>query len=107
MANKKKPYIVFETKEDFDKLFEERFGKVHDNAKLEGFKDGCIWTLSYMQELFMDLFTADMFKAAEDEIRTRQIEKWRKDEDAKTIKEHLDFKNFLKNEIKKLDEEKP
>ena len=96
MARKPKPFMVFETKEDFDKKFDE----IYHEGRVTGFKDGSIWTLSYIQELLKDMFQPAAFKAAEDEIRSRKIEKWRKDEDAKSLKEELDFKNFVQNTIK-------
>ena len=102
MARTKKPYMVFETKEAFDNKFEE----VYQAGKVQGFNDGTIWLLSYIQELFGDIFKPAAFKAAQTEIRSRQLEKWRKEENLKSLKQELDFKNFMSNTLKEIEKHK-
>ena len=92
MANKKKPFMTFESKEEFEKHFDE----VYNEGKKEGFKDGTIWVLSYIEELMQDMFKPAAFKAAQEEISRRHIERWRKDEDAKTLKQELELRQLIK-----------
>lgn len=95
MARKPKPYVVFETKEEFDKMFD----KIRYDGRVEGFRDGSIWLLSYVQELFHDMFKPETFASAENEIRTRNIERWRRDHNHKTLKAELDFQHELDQEF--------
>ena len=94
MSRKKKPYMVLETEEDFNKLWNDIVEKQCKHARVEGFKDGCTWVLSYVQELFQDMFKPEAFYAAEKEIRDRHIEAWRRKNDAETLKFKLD-KNHI------------
>ena len=95
MARKKKPYMVFETKEDFDKLWNDVVEKQTIHARAQGFKDGSIWVLSYVQELFQDMFNPEAFTLAEEEIRHRNIEEWQKTHVMETLKYKLDKKHLF------------
>lgn len=74
MAKKKKPYMVFETKEEFKKQFDE----IYKSGKEDGFKDGCVWVLSYMYDLFDGMFSKEAMDAAHYEKQQRKIESWRR-----------------------------
>ena len=87
MANQKN-YMVFKTQEEFTETFERIFAK----GRAEGFKDGCVWVLSYVEELFKDLFKPETFERVEDEIRHRRIEQWRLEKNAESLKDRLDSK---------------
>lgn len=95
IARTKKPFATFDTKEEFDKWYNEIAEKNYTKGKAEGFSDGCTWVLSYVNELFQDMFRPEVFDRAEREIRNRQIERWRRDEDVKSVKQKLDFKHDL------------
>ena len=87
---KEKPYMEFKTKEDFDK----EFNKVYSEGEAEGFKKGSIWVLSYVLELFGDMFKPEAFALAESEKRDRNIEQWRKNGIVETLKYQLDKMHF-------------
>lgn len=93
MAKKKKPYMVFETKEEFDRYIDDLIERMLTQGKIDGFEKGSIWVLSYIQELCQDMFNPDGFKQAEQEIRDRNIEKWRRDNCVESIKSALDKKH--------------
>lgn len=95
MAKMKKPFATFDTKEEFDKWYNEIAEKNYERGKTEGFGDGCTWVLSYVNELFQDMFKPEIFDRAEREIRDRKIERWRRDEDIRSIKQKLDLKHEL------------
>lgn len=90
MARKKAAYMVFETKEEFDKMWDEQVKKAEIQGRADGFRDGCIWLMSYIEELFQDLFKAETFQHVQAEIRSRQIEEWRKNKIVETRKQHID-----------------
>lgn len=91
MAKKKQPFMVFETKEEFDKAFD----KAMLAGRKQGFKDGCVWVFSYFYELAQDMFEPQLFMDAEQEIRRRHIEKWRKDHTSESLKNWLDKKHMF------------
>lgn len=90
MARKKAPYMVFETKEEFDKMWDELVTNAELHGRAEGFRQGCIWVSSYIEELFQSLFKPETFALIEAEIRNRQIEEWRKTKKVETLKDTLD-----------------
>lgn len=92
MANKKQPYMKFETQEDYEKHFDEVFLK----GQIKGFENGSIWVLSYIYELLEDMFKPEAFKRAQDEIRYRRIEQWRKENNLDTLKRRIDKKREIK-----------
>lgn len=94
MATRKKYAVGFETKEEFDKWYDEKIDKIRDESEYQGFTEGAIWVLSYIEELLHDMFKPEAFAKADQEIRDRYIEAWRKDHKAKTLKERLDFKQI-------------
>lgn len=98
MAKKKKPYMVFETKEEFDRYIDDLIERMLNQGKIDGFEKGSIWVLSYIQELCQDMFNSEGFKRAEQEIRDRNIEKWRRDNCVESIKSNLDKKHDGLNE---------
>ena len=91
MARIPKQYMSFETKEEFDKWYD----KVRYDGVADGFKKGSIWVLSYVQELFRDMFKPDAFREAEREINERHIENWRREGVNASIKEELDERHNL------------
>ena len=95
MAKKKKPYMVFETKEEFDKFYDDLIGRMLAQGKVDGFRNGSIWVLSYIQELCQVMFDSEAFKRADEEIQNRYIERWRRDNCARSIKSNLDLKHGL------------
>ena len=98
MAKKKKPYMVFETKEEFDRYIDDLIERMLTQGKIDGFEKGSIWVLSYIQELCQDMFNPEGFKRAEQEIKDRSIEKWRRDKCVESIKLKLDKKHDGLNE---------
>ena len=87
MANTERPFITFKTEEEFNKHCDQLIEK----GRISGFKDGSIWTLSYIYELLQDLFKPEAFVQAEEEIRQRNIEEWRKTNEYLTLKQKLDL----------------
>ena len=92
MARTKKPYIAFETKEDFDKSCDE----FYNSGRKQGFEDGCVWTLSYFYELMQDMFKPEAFGKAQYEIKHRHIEKWNKEQTIRSLKEELELRDIIK-----------
>lgn len=92
MAKKEKSFMVIQTKEEFDRIFD----RVMSEGRAQGFKEGSIWTFSYFYELAADMFEPQAFMEAEKEIRHRNIEKWRKDHSVETLKQRLDMKHVSK-----------
>ncbi len=93
MPRKPKPYMVFETKEEFDKFFDKVKSEFGEPEEIKGFKNGCVWVLSYIEELLQDLFDPEAFDRAQREIASRQIERWRKNNDETSLKRKLDLAN--------------
>lgn len=91
MANKKKPFMTFETEEDFNKWYE----KVYEKGQVKGFERGSIWLLSYIEELLKDLFKPKAFEMAEREIKERNDEQWRKEHvlESLSLKAKMDLAN--------------
>ena len=91
MANKKKPFAVFETKEQFDA----RFDDVYEAGRETGFKEGKAWVLSYMYDLFDYIFSNEDQYRARLEMKSRHIEEWRKEKEIKTMKDKLDLRRLI------------
>ena len=98
MAKRKKPYMVFETKEEFDRCIDDLVERMLTQGKIDGFEKGSIWVLSYIQELCQDMFNPEDFTRAQQEIKDRNIEKWRRDNCVESIKLALDKKHDELNE---------
>lgn len=91
MANKKKPFAAFETKEQFDKSFD----RVYELGREEGFKEGKAWVLSYMYDLFDYIFSKEDVELALLEKKHRHIEEWRKTNEMRTIKDQIDLRRLI------------
>ena len=74
---KKKPFIEFQTKEDFDKWFDE----IYQNGRKHGFKEGRINGLSYFLGTINERFKDGEINEALRESKDRKIAEWEKQED--------------------------
>ena len=74
MAKSKKPYATWETKEEFEKHFEQ----IYNSGRESGFKEGLTTALSYILELLEDKFNdIDMQRNAEYVLSTRRKSEWK------------------------------
>lgn len=73
---KKKPFIEFQTKEDFDKWFDE----IYENGRKHGFKDGRVNALSYFLGTINERFKDEEITEAQRESNDRKIAEWNKQE---------------------------
>lgn len=73
---KKKPFIEFQTKEDFDKWFDE----IYENGKKHGFEEGRVNALSYFLGTINERFKDSEITEAQKESNDRKIAEWNKQE---------------------------
>ena len=91
MANKKKPYFVLETREDFEKWLDEHLSKIGEEQRAKGFEEGTIDVIR------IDHFRGfDEYWAVPYGEKTARIGEWRKDHNRKTLKQQLDFNLTIK-----------
>lgn len=77
MAGRKKPFMRIETKEDFDKLFDE----IWNEGRKHSFKEGRINALSYFLGTINERFKDGEITEAQRESNDRKIAEWQKQED--------------------------
>lgn len=91
MANKKKPFATYETKELFDK----HYNFAYESGREQGFKEGKAWALSYIYDLFDFIFSPEDTELALLEKKHRHIEEWRKTKEYRTLKDQLDLQRLI------------
>lgn len=92
-----KPYVVLDTKEDFEKWFKE----IHDDAYEAGYKDGLIRALGHIYNAVDENFDDDVRSRAEYEARHIGMTNWRRRHEYEE-----DLKKYAVNEyIRKQKEE--
>lgn len=90
-------YMVFKTKEDFDKIFKE----IYDDGYNRGYKEGLATSLGYIYAAIDEDFDAETRQSAEYEARRISMNKWRRKQAM-----YDDIKKTAVNEyIKSLDED--
>ena len=73
----KKPYLVFQTEEDFKKALDSMYNTGYSNGHL----DGRINALSHFYDLMNSEFEPKEIDSAEAEARRRNIAKWKREEE--------------------------
>ena len=94
MPRKKNPYMEFETKEEFDKIFDDIF----NNGKKQGYEDGIVLGLSYFFDGGLDE-AEETFKNGFD-IRCRAMQVAADRRIAKDMREHKIFTKIRELEAK-------
>ena len=92
------PYMVLQTKEDFEKIF----NQIHDLGYNKGFKDGLTHSLGYIMAAIDEDFDEDVRREAEFEAgRINRMRFERKQDRYKELKE-----SAVKEYIEKVESEK-
>lgn len=92
---KKKPYMVFETKEEFDKQFD----KVYHSGEDDGFERGCAYMLSNLYQIIDDQ-SEEIQRSAQYILGKRRQDEYKKKESAiEYIKEQA-ILDYLKEKEK-------
>ena len=88
---KKKPYLILETKEDFDRLYKEGYKCGYDIGK-EDERLELLMIFQDILEMVERIFTADEISDAAYLCRKRDIAKWKKEHNAevKIVPENKD-----------------
>ena len=73
----KKPYLVFQTEEDFKKALD----NLYNTGYSRGHLDGRINALSYFYDLMNSEFEPEEISSAEHEASKRNIAKWQREEE--------------------------